>query len=351
MDTHPTFRAGAVQASSEFLNRDASIAKVCRYIEEASEQGVDLLAFPETFVPGYPFWIWTHTPATGAPLFFELHGNSVDLATDQLRPVQDAARKASMLVVLGVSEKEGATLYNTQVFIGRDGEILGRRRKLQPTHVERTIWGRGDGADLPVFDTDVGRIGGLICWEHTMDLARYSLTSRGQQVHIGAWPGISALTHDPNSGFFNKVVEAAVRYHAWAAQTFVINTSSVIDQEVLRRLGLEDQPDMIRTGGGWSAIVSPSGQMLAGPATEEETLLVADIDLSEIVFLKYACDSAGHYARPDMLRLATDLRPQPLTQDLDHQRTGVDSFDQTGDLAGERTEAESTERQSLDNGG
>jgi len=311
-DTFPKFRAAAVHAASVFLNRDESITKVCNLIEQAAERGADIVAFPETFVPGYPFWIWTHTPVRGAPLFYELFTNSVTVGSEATERVGAAARKAGIHVVLGVSEADGGTLYNTQLFFDRSGTLVGRRRKLQPTHVERTVWGRGDGADLPVFNSDIGRISGLTCWEHSMDLARYALISQEQQIHIAAWPAISALTHDPNSSYFNNVVETAARYHAWAGQCFVINVSSRIDEEVLRRLELEDRPDMIRTGGGWSAIISPTGRMLAGPNVDEETMLVADIDLSEIVFLKYACDSAGHYARPDILRLSTNFTSQPL---------------------------------------
>ncbi|WP_158213232.1 carbon-nitrogen hydrolase family protein [Pigmentiphaga sp. NML080357] len=311
-DTFPRFRAAVVHAASVFLNRDASIEKACRLIEQAAEQGADIVAFPETFVPGYPFWIWTHTPTRGAPLFYELFTNSVVAGSPATDRIAAAARRAGIHVALGVSERDGGTLYNTQLFFDRRGVLAGRHRKLQPTHVERTIWGRGDGSDLKVFDTDIGRIGGLICWEHTMDLARYALTSQGQQVHIAAWPGISALTHDPNSGFFNGVVETAARYHAWAAQTFVLNASSVIDDEVLARLDLVGQPEMIRTGGGWSAIVSPTGRMLAGPNLDQEAVLVADVDLGEIVYLKYACDSAGHYARPDILRLAANFGAHPV---------------------------------------
>ncbi|MAL01638.1 MAG: hypothetical protein CL536_05765, partial [Alcaligenaceae bacterium] len=270
-DTFPKFRAAAVHAASVFLNREASIEKACRLIEESAEQGADLVAFPETFVPGYPFWIWTHTPTRGAPLYYELFTNSVEVGTEATDRIGAAARRAGVYVVLGVSERDGGTLYNTQLYFDRTGAIMGRHRKLQPTHVERTIWGRGDGSDLPVFDTDIGRMGGLICWEHTMDLARYALISQRQQIHIGCWPGISALTHDPNSGFFNNVVETAARYHAWAGQCFVVNASSRIDDEVLKRLDLVDQPDMIRTGGGWSAIVSPTGRMLAGPNADDET--------------------------------------------------------------------------------
>lgn len=312
-DTFPKFRAAAVHAASVFLNRDESVSKACRLIEEAAEKGADLVAFPETFVPGYPFWIWTHTPTRGAPLFYELFTNSVVAGSDATDRIGAAARKAGVYVVLGISERDGGTLYNTQLYFDRKGAIIGRHRKLQPTHVERTMWGRGDGSDLKVFDTDIGKLGGLICWEHSMDLARYALTSQRQQIHVAAWPAISALTHDPNSGFFNQVVETAARYHAWAAQCFVINVSSVIDDAVVEKLDLVGQPDMIRTGGGWSAIVSPTGRMLAGPNTETEAMLVADIDLSEIVYLKYACDSAGHYARPDILRLEMDLSPQTIS--------------------------------------
>jgi aliphatic nitrilase len=312
-DTFPKFRAAAVHASSVFLDRDASIEKACQYIEQASAKGAELVAFPETFVPGYPFWIWTHTPRRGAPLFYELFTNSVVIGSDATDRIGAAARRAGIHVVLGVSERDGGTLYNTLVYFGRDGAILGRHRKLQPTHVERTIWGRGDGSDLKVFETPLGRLSGLICGEHSMDLARYALTSQRQQIHIAAWPGISALSHDPNSGFFNSTVETAARYHAWASQSFVINVSSCIDQAVIDRLELQDQPEMMRVGGGWSAILSPTARILAGPNLEQENLLLADLDLSEIVYLKYIHDSAGHYARPDILRLSTNFAEQPIS--------------------------------------
>jgi aliphatic nitrilase len=149
-----------------------------------------------------------------------------------------------------------------------------------------------------------------------MDLARYALTTQGQQIHIAAWPGISAVTHDPNSGFFDDVTEAAARHHALSAQSFVINVQSRVDEHAIEKLGLTGQTDMIRTGGGWSAIIAPNGRILAGPHRDDEAILYADLDLSQIVYVKYICDSAGHYARPDVLRLLANFEPQPVAMEF-----------------------------------
>lgn len=325
-DQYPVVRVAAVHAASVFLDRDGSIDKACRLIEEAAAEGAKLIAFPEAFVPGYPYWIWTHTPATGAPLFFDFYSNAITIPSDAVDRLGAAAKRAGAYVVIGVTEREGGTLYNTMLFFDDQGRLTNRHRKLQPTHVERTVWGRGDGSDLFVQETLYGRVGSLICWEHTMDLARYALTTMGEQIHIAAWPGISALSHDPQSGIFNDVAEAAARHHALAGQTFVINVQSRIDADTIERLGLTGKPEMIREGGGWSAIIAPNGQIIAGPNTDEEAILYADLDLSQIVFIKYACDSAGHYARPDVLRLwhnaerqqvRTQHMPAPAREPLD----------------------------------
>ena len=321
-DTYPVIRAAAVHAASVFLDREASTDKACKLIEEAAEGGAQLIAFPETFIPGYPFWIWTHTPTTGAPFFAEYFANSVEMDSDCLKRIGAAARKAGAHVVMGINERKGGTLYNTQVYFDNQGKIIGRHRKLQPTHVERTIWGRGDGSDLMVFDTDLGKVGGLICWEHSMDLVRYSLASQGEQIHVGAWPGISALTHDPNSSGFNDVTASAARNHAWSAQTFVVNVQSCIDETVISKLGFEGNEEMMRIGGGWSAIIAPNGQFISGPHTDTETILYGDLDMQQIVYLKYACDSAGHYSRPDVVKLAANYKPQSITQKFEDTNFG-----------------------------
>lgn len=315
-DEHPKTRVAAVHAASVFLDRDGSVAKTCALIEEAAANGARLIAFPEVFIPGYPFWIWTHTPTTGAPLFFELFDNAVEVPSETTAALGEAARRAGAYVVVGVDEREGGTLYNTLLYFDDRGELIGRHRKLVPTHAERTIWGRGDARDVFVLDTPYGKLSGLICWEHTMDLARFALTALGEQIHVAAWPGVSGVTHNPHAAIFDDVTEAAARHHALAGQTFVLNVQSRIDEGTLEKLGLADRPEMARVGGGWTAIIGPDGQILAGPQRDDEAILYADIDLADIIPVKYACDSAGHYTRPDVFRFGINEAPPVAAEGL-----------------------------------
>jgi nitrilase len=304
------FTAAAVHAASEFLDLDASVDKACRLIEEAADNGARLVVFPETFLPGYPFWIWSHTPAQSAPLFAELFAQSVELPSEATQRIGRAGRRARTWVCMGLNERDGGTLYNTLAWFDDDGRLVARHRKLQPTNAERTIWGRGDGRDVFVLDTPLGRLGGLICFEHSMDLNRYALIALGQQVHVSAWPAISAMTADPNSGNFDNLTETAIKYHALAAQAYVICCQSRIDETAIERIGLTDQPDKARVGGGLSAIVAPDATYVAGPHRDDETILYGEIDLGMIPFAKFFADSAGHYARPDVFSFGIDARAQ-----------------------------------------
>ena len=304
------FTVAAVHAASEFLDLDASVDKACRLIEEAGRNDARLVVFPESFLPGYPFWIWTHTPAQSAPLFVELFGQSVELPSDATRLIGRAARNARAWVCMGVNEREGGTLYNTLAWFDDEGRLVARHRKLQPTNVERTIWGRGDGRDVFVLDTPIGRLGGLICFEHSMDLNRYALTVLGEQVHVAAWPAISAMTADPNSSNFDNLTETAIKYHALAAQVYVVCVQSRLDEMAIERIGLTGQPDKARVGGGLSAIVAPNATYVAGPHRDDEAILYGEIDLGMIPYAKFFADSAGHYARPDIFSFGIDRRAQ-----------------------------------------
>jgi len=311
------FKVAAVHASPIYLNREETTEKACRLIVQAGKEGAKLVAFPEAFIPGYPYWIWTHTPRDGAQFFFELFNNAVEIPSTTTNAIGNAAKKAGVHVVMGMTEVDGGTLYNTLLYFDDQGNILGKHRKLQPTLAERVVWGRGDGSDLEVFDTSIGKISGLICWEHTMDLTRYALATEGEQIHIAVWPGISAVTNDPNCEIFNSVAEAACKHHAVAAQTFVLSVFSPVAQDSIEILGLADRPDMITTGGGWTAIIGPNGQFINGPHTgTEEKIIYADIDLTDIIRAKYACDSIGHYARPDVFQFKINRRKQMIVENI-----------------------------------
>lgn len=296
----------AVHAAPEFLDREASVAKAVEWIGKAAERGARLVVFPEVFLPGFPYWINLYPPIIQAGLHARYASASVDLSTSQLAPAQAAARAAGSVVVLGVSELDGGTLFNTQVFIDERGEIIGKHRKLQPTFAERTVWGQGDGSTLKVWDTSIGRLGGLVCWEHTMNLARHALIGQGEQIHASSWPGLSTLV-----GFrevFDTQVEAMTRNHAITGQCFVVVAQSPVTQQMLDVMTEALGPqEFLTTGGGWSAIIHPMTPYLAGPHTGlEEEVLVADVDLDDITGVKVFVDAAGHYSRPEILRLLVD---------------------------------------------
>jgi aliphatic nitrilase len=311
-DVYPKIKAAAIMAAPVFLDREATTEKACRLIREAADQGAELAVFPETFIPGYPFWIWLGSPPSGVPFFAELFKNAVEIPSATTEAIGKAAAQANICVAMGINERAGGTLYNTIVYFDRRGRLVGRHRKLQPTFVERTVWGRGDGSDLVVCDMESFELGGLICWEHTMEPVRYAMVALGEQIHASIWPPISALTHDPHSPLFNDQVQAMACSHAICGQVFVVAVSSVIDDTAIERLGMKDRPDMMRPGGGWSAVINPGGQIIAGPITDREEILLADIDLEEIVYAKAFCDSLGHYARPDVVQVVLNLEKHPV---------------------------------------
>lgn len=292
------YRVAAVQASPVFLDGEATVDKACRLIEEAASQGAVLVVFPETWVPGYPVWTnaaarWNYPPAK--KVFGRLYRNSVDVPGPMTERLGKAARKAGVFLTIGVNERvQSGTLYNTIVFIGRDGRFLGKHRKLVPTYHERMVWAHGDGSTLNVFETEIGRLGGLICWEHWMSLARYALYTQGEQVHASLWPTASETFH------------LACRNMAFEGRLFVIVSCSYLTKAMLpsdfeMMAEMESFPEVLSPGG--SAIIGPDARYLAGPVYDREEILYAEIDLDRIIEEKQALDVVGHYARPEVLSL------------------------------------------------
>ena len=313
-NTPSTVKVAAVHAAAPFLDLDAGVRKACEFIREAGRAGAKLVAFPETFLPGYPYWIWSHTTKYAAPFFAELYANAVELPSDASRAIGEAAREAGTWVVMGLDEKEGGTLYNTQAYFSPTGELVARHRKLHPTNAERTVWGRGDGRDVFVVDTGFARIGGLICFEHSMDLNRYALAALGEQIHVASWPAINATHADPNADNFDHYSSTLSSAHAICAQTYVIVVQGRISEEIVERLGVPEGPDAPTVGGGMTGFMGPDGRWLQEPHRDDEAIVYAELDLGVIAFAKYFADGAGHYARPDVFSFGVDRTPQePLT--------------------------------------
>ncbi len=307
---HPKFRAAAVQAAPIFLDLDASIEKAIGLIAQASREGAQLIAFPETWLPGYPFFIWLDSPAWCMQFIQRYHDNSLVYGTPQAERITQAAKKHRIMVVMGHSERDHGSLYIAQWIIGADGETVATRRKLKPTHVERTLFGEGDGSDLSVFDTPLGRVGALCCWEHLQPLSKYALYAQNEQVHIASWPSFS-LYRGGAHALGAEVNNAASQIYAVEGQCFVVAPCATVSQEIVQLLCTDEmKKQLLVVGGGFARIYAPDGQMMHAPLAEnEEGLVYADLDLGMISLAKVVADPAGHYARPDVTRLLLDKTP------------------------------------------
>jgi predicted amidohydrolase len=298
------FVAAAIQRAPAVLDRDATVERAVEAIGEAARAGARLIVFPETWLPTYPYWHpMTEAREEVSQLFRRLFEQSVSVPGPEIERIGEAAAHAEATVVIGVNEREeaGGTLFNTLCYLGPDGALLGKHRKLVPTLGERLIWGRGDGSDLDVYPTPVGRLGGLICYEHQMAPARYALCGLGVQVHASVWPGYAML---------HPIVDAATRHLAYENACFVVVARDVLSvDDVPADLPLRE-PSVWDAHGG-SAIIAPGGRYLAGPEFDKETIVFAEIDLASTIEAKRWVDGVGHYSRPDVFQLHWDRRSKP----------------------------------------
>jgi len=320
------FRVAAVQLSPILFNRDGTTEKVIKV--------------PETIIPNYPYFALTNPPLLIQDLFEKLYDQSVDVPGPVTETVGAAAKKSETVIVLGVNERDGGSLYNTQLIFDSDGTLLGKRRKIMPTFHERMIWGWGDGSGLRVFETAVGRIGALICWEHFMPLARYALIAQGEQIHCAHFPG-SMSGED-----MSKQLDAAIRHHAMESGAFVVNATSSLNDDQRMEISSDEFIQAFLKGGICTAVVSPDGQYLAGPLPEGEDMAIAEIDLSIIVRRKNLLDTVGHYSRPDILKLTIDSRPKHNIEEMSYElKTNQD--ENLGDLKEKLTEPTSDVEQAM----
>jgi len=300
-----TTRVAIVQAEPADSLADA-IARTRELTSEAARAGATLVVFPETWIPGYPAWLdvcrdaglWDHAPVKR--VFARMAENSIVVRGESGTALGEIARAHSVTLVVGVTERVDAgvgrgTLYNALLTFGPDGALLNHHRKLMPTYTERMVWGLGDAQGLQAVETAAGRVGGLICWEHWMPLARQAMHDSGEDIHVAVWPNV------------HEMVQIASRQYAFEGRCFVLAAGSLLRAANLPP-ELEPHPDRVTSASqfvlrGGSAIIGPNGAYIAGPVFDEPSILTAELDLEQVREELMSLDVAGHYSRPDCLEL------------------------------------------------
>jgi aliphatic nitrilase len=302
-DTCPKFKAASLQTSPVFLNRDATIEKACGLMKEAGRKGAQLVAFPEAFVPGYPYWIWLDVPSENYGFFKRLFEETVVVPGPATEELCRGAREADVYVVIGVNEKlsrQMGPMWNTNLIIDNRGNILGKHRKLVPTFAEKMVWSRGDGSGLRVWETDIGIIGTLACGNNTHSLYRYALIAQGEQIHIANYPAFN-VSGGGDLAVWNRIRTGG---HSLEGKLFNICSSSTVDHEMVELLCGKDEKKRKWMEGcrAYSGVTNPLGNTLA-EIQDEEGIVYADIDISEMVPAKQFHDIIGRYTRMDVVSL------------------------------------------------
>lgn len=297
-------KAAAVQAAPVFLDLKASTKKAVRLINEAGKNHAELIAFPESFLPAFPWWLDLGDPTRyGMPYYKRLYRNALTLPSKELKEIGTAARNNGMYVCMSATIRDGGSLYLAQLWFDAEGNLIGQHRKIKPTNAERTVWAEGDGSTMKVMDTPVGRLGGLQCWENMMPAAQLVMAGQNEQIHVASWPaGSTSEQHLYHRDTFIRTNQQ----YAVVTGTFVIAASQPYTAEIRDAIceGDSYKENFIPLGGGLTAIYNPMGIQISKSIGEnEEGIVYADIDLASIIESKYYFDPAGHYAKGSVIQV------------------------------------------------
>lgn len=308
----PRFKAAAVQAAPIYLDASATADKAAALVREAAGNGARLVAFPEVFVPGYPYWNWITDPVTGSGWFEKLVKASVLVPGPEIDVVRKAARDSECYVVIGVNERSPVSLgaiYNTLLFIGPDGGLLGKHRKLVPTWAEKLTWTGGDGSSLRVYDTGIGPLGGLACGENTNTLARFALLGQGELVHVASYISLPVAPPDYDMA---EAIKLRATAHSFEGKIFTIVSCSTVSEEIIAAMETivpDARARLQRKSSAFSGIIGPDGRLVGEPLIDDEGIVYADIDLERCIQPKQMHDIVGHYNRFDIFDLRVNRRP------------------------------------------
>jgi aliphatic nitrilase len=305
------FKAAAVQTSPVFLNVEKTIAKAISFVKEATANGANLVAFPEVFVAGYPYWNWIMTPVQGSKWYEQLYKSAVKVDDAVLQPLYEAAKNHNCHIVIGINERGDSygEIYNTNLIIDNKGTLIGKHRKLVPTWAEKLTWTSGDGSSLKVYDTEIGPIGTLACGENTNTLARFTLLSQGELIHIANYISLPVAPPDYDMAEAIKIRAAA---HSFEGKLFTIVSCSTISKEIMEALK-PDVPNveelLTRKNSAFSGIIGPNGAVVGQSLIDDEGIVYADIDLEKCIQPKQMHDILGHYNRFDIFDLRVNTAP------------------------------------------